>query len=204
MKQAFIIIASLVALASCSSPTKIVNSWHDPETRIKDPKVHRIVVAALIYDQGVRRQVEDYMASLYAGAATQSYVFLGGDSLMTYGEDYYNQRLKSESYDGIVIMRQVGENVSQHYVPGQMPSYYSTWGGYWGHSWGTTFYNPGTPGHMRTDRTWHVQVNVYSIAANKLIYTASTNTTDPGGRVPLFEDVCKAVKKDMKKGGFLD
>jgi hypothetical protein len=35
------------------------------------------------------------------------------------------------------------------------------------------------------------------------IYAANTHTTDPGGRVPLFEDVCNAVRKQMKADNFL-
>jgi hypothetical protein len=81
--------------------------------------------------------------------------------------------IKSLGYDGIVIMKQVAENTTQHYVPGMMPSYYTTWGGYWGYGWGPryamTYYNPGTPGYMRTNRHWYVQVNVFSLESGKLI-----------------------------------
>jgi hypothetical protein len=208
MKKFLFSMLAVSCLLSCSSPTQITSSWKDPNTTITRPGVHKIVVAALIYDQGVRRQVEDYMASLYPGTAMQSYLILGGDSLII-NEQAYSQKLQSEGYDGIVIMKQVTENTSQHYVPGQYPSYYSTWGGYWGNGWGgprwgTTFYNPGTPGHFQTDRTWIVQVNVYSLLTNRLIWAANTRTTDPGGRVPLFDDVCKAVRSQMKSDGFLN
>jgi hypothetical protein len=207
MKKYILLAFFITALFACSSPTQITNSWKDPNTTITDPRVNKIVVAALIYDQGVRRQVEDYMASLYPGTAMQSYMILGGDSLIS-NEQVYSQKLRTEGYDGIVIMKQVTENTSQHYVPGQYPSYYSTWGGYWGNGWGgpgwgATYYNPGTPGHIQTDRTWIVQVNVYSLLTNKLIWAANTRTTDPGGRIPLFDDVCKATRAQMKSDGFL-
>src|ERR1700712_2544110 len=211
MKKFIPLAFILFGLFSCSSPTQIVDSWKDPNVSIQNPHIHKVVVAALIYDQGVRRQVEDYMASLYPGTAMQSYLILGGDSLIT-NEDAYSQKLKTEGYDGIAIMKQITENTSQHYVPGQYPSYYSTWGGYWGNGWGgpgfgpgwgATYYNPGTPGHIQTDRTWIVQVNVYSLEPNKLIWAANTRTTDPGGRIPLFDDVCKAVRAQMKSDGFL-
>src|ERR1700749_5114057 len=184
-------------LLACSSPTQIVNTWRDPNVTITDPGVHKIVVAALLYDQGVRRQVEDYMSTLYPGTATQSYLILG-DSLIndTNGE---TKRLKDLGFDGVVIMKQVNEHTREHYVPGMMPGYYGTWGGYWGNGWGMSY----APGYVRTDRTWMVQVNVYSLITNKLIWSANTATTDPGGRVPLFEDVCKAVRSEMKKQQFL-
>ena len=197
----------LSSMVACVAPTKIVSSWQDPSITIKNPGAHKIVVAALIYDQGVRRQVEDYMATLYPGVASQSYTILGGDSLLS-NETHASQMLKERGYDGIVILKQVTENTTQRFVPGQFPSYYSTWGGYWrngwgGPHWGATFYNPGTPGHFRIDRTWTVQVNAYSLDPNKLIYAANTRTTDPGGRIPLFEDVCNAVRKQMKADKFL-
>jgi hypothetical protein len=151
--------------------------------------------------------VEDYMVSLYPGTATQSYLLLGKDSILNGDEENHSQRLKAQGYDGVILMKQTGENEQERYVPGQFPSYYSTWTGYWRHGWGngyrTTYYNPGTPGHYATERTWHVQVNVYSLISDKLIWAANTNTTNPGGRVPLFEDVCKAVRSQMKKDGFL-
>jgi hypothetical protein len=202
MKQTILFAFVVTTFFSCMAPTQIVNSWRDPGTTIKDPGIHKIVVAALLTDQGVRRQVEDYMASLYPGTATQSYLLIGADSLLA-NEQANNQKLKGLGYDGIVIMRQINENTTQHYVPGQFPMYYNSWGGYWGNGWGTSFYYPGTPGHFATDRTWIVQVNVYSIVQDKLIWSANTRTTDPGGRIPLFTDVCNTVRKEMKTQGFL-
>ena len=202
-----VFLISATTIVSCVSPTQVVSSWRDPNVTIKNPGAHKIVVAALIYDQGVRRQVEDYMASLYPGVASQSYTVLGGDSLLS-NEAAANLTLRNLGYDGIVIMKQVTENSTQRWVPGQFPAYYSTWGGYWGYRWGgprwgATFYHPGTPGHFAVDRTWTVQVNAYSLEPNKLIYAANTHTTDPGGRVPLFIDVCNAVRKQMKADKFL-
>lgn len=202
-------IIFIAGLASCASPTQLVNTWRDPNVTIQNPRVHKIIVAALLYDQGVRRSVEDYMATLYPGTATQSYLILG-DSLIK-DENGESQHLKDLGFEGIVIMKQVNENISQHYVPGMMPSYYTTWGGYWGNGWGgprgprwgATYYNPGTPGHIQTDRTWMVQVNIYSLITNKLIWSANTRTTDPGGRIPLFEDVCNKVLSEMKSEKFL-
>jgi hypothetical protein len=190
---------------ACTSPTHILNSWKDPNTAVANPAVHKIVVAALLYDQGVRHQVEDYMSSLYPGVATQSYQILGGDSILT-DEHGESQRLRDMGYDGIVIMKQVAQNTTQQYIPGTMPSYYTTWGGYWGYGWGpryATYYNPGTPGYVQTDHHWYVQVNVFSLSSNKLVWSANTVTTNPGGRIPLFTDVCNAVKAQMKKDGFL-
>jgi hypothetical protein len=189
-------------LWACGSPTQILNSWRDPNVTIQNPRLHKIVVAALLHDQGVRREVEDYMITLYPGVATQSYILFGSDSVIT-NEAAYNQKLEANGYDGIVLMKQVNMNATEQYVPGRFPAYYHTWGGYWGNGWSATYFDPGTPGHYRVERDWIVQVNVYALPRNELIWTANTRTTNPGGRIPLFRDVCDAVRAEMHSQGFL-
>jgi hypothetical protein len=202
MKKTILLALITCSFFACVSPTRIVSTWRDPNVTIRNPGIHKIVVAALLNDQSVRRQIEDYMVTLYPGSATQSYLVLGNDSLMG-NENLYNQKLKGQGFDGIVIMKQVNMSVSQHYVPGMYPSYYRSWGGFWGPGWGATYYNPGWPGYVQTNRTWSVQVNVYSLEKNNLIWAANTRTTNPGGRIPLFMDVCTAVRAKMKYEGFL-
>jgi hypothetical protein len=187
-----------------SAQSAIINSWVDPNPDNQNIAIHKVVVAALIYDQGVRRIVEDYVVSLYPGTATQSYLLMG-DSLVT-DEAGESQKLKSQGFDGIVIMKHTGENDQQQYIPGRAPVSYTTWGGYWGY-WGgphwVNHYNPGTPGHTINNYTWFVQVNVYSLNTNTLIYSANTSTTRPGGTVPLFEDVSNAIHAQLSSVGII-
>jgi hypothetical protein len=182
----------------------ILNSWSDPNTSNQNLTVHKMVVAALIYNQAVRRIVEDYVVSLYPGMATQSYQLIG-DSLIT-DEAGESQKLKALGYDGIIIMKQTGDNDQQQYIPGRAPVSYTTWGGYWGY-WGgprwVNHYNPGTPGHVQNQYTWFVQVNIFSLTSNTLIYSANTSTTRPGGTVPLFEDVSNAIHAQLSTEGLI-
>jgi hypothetical protein len=80
-----------------------------------------------------------------------------------------------------------------------------SWGGYWGY-WGgpcwVNHYNSRTPGHVQNTYTWFVQVNVFSLNTNNLIYTANTSTTRPGGTVPLFEDVSNTIRGQLSKWNY--
>jgi|SRR5579871_5846840 len=206
MKKRFFLALMIISPFAVFAQSEIMNSWRDPNTTIQNPGFHKIVVAALLNDQGVRRQVEDYMVSMYPGTAIQSYQLIG-DSLVT-DEAAASQQFRNEGYDGIAIIKQTDEQTTQQYVPGRMPTYYNTWGGYWGwRGWGgphwVAHYNPGTPGQVHNEWNWYVQVNVYSLVKNQLIYSANTRTVNPGGRVPLFEDVCNAVRAQMSAIGFL-
>jgi hypothetical protein len=206
MKIKIIIGVAMFLPAGIFAQSQIINSWRDPGTSIQNPGFHKIVVAALIYNQDWRHQVEDYMVTLYPGSAVQSYVLMG-DSVVT-DESAKSQQFKSEGYDGIVILKQTDENTTQQYIPGHAPAVYNSWAGYWGwNGWGgprwVTHVVPGTPDRVHNQWNWYVQVNVFSLLTNKLIYSANTVTTNPGGRVPLFEDVCIAVRSQMSAVGFL-
>jgi hypothetical protein len=197
MKKIFLAVAICSIFVACSGPTKIISSWRDPAVTVS-PTFHKVVCAALIRDQSVRRQVEDYMASLYPGSATQSYLILG-DSLVN-DSNGETQRLKHMGFDGVVVIKQTDMNEQKYLVSGIYPAYYGTWGGFYGYGYGPYY---AAPAYVETDRTWIVQVNAYSLITNKLIWTANTSTTNPGGRVPLFQDVCNAVAKEMRHQKFL-
>lgn len=194
-----IIFASLlfVCLASCN-PTKIVTSWREPDASVSASQLNKFVVAALLKNQAVRRKTEDLMASYFPRKAVQSYKELGETELKENNE-FYNQKLKGEGFDGVVVMRLLQVDKNKRYVPGNYPDYYHTWGLYYTAAW-TGFY---TPGYYATDKIFDVEVNVYSFKRDKLIWSATTSTVNPAGNDALYDDVIKAVKKRMKKEGFL-
>jgi hypothetical protein len=196
MKQLFFSLVILLA-ASCSS-TKIVSSWRDPDVTVNTAEINKFMVAALLKNQSVRRKVEDDMASYYPGKAVQSYKEFG-EGEMKDSDDVYNQKLKSEGFDGVVIMRLLQVNKQTHYVPGSYPAYYMTWRGYYRIAW-PAFYSPG---YYTTDKTYNVEVNVYSSKRNKLIWSATTSTMNPNGNEELFAKVIKTIKDKMDKEGFL-
>jgi hypothetical protein len=188
----------LTGLSACNPGTHIIHSWRDPSVTVDTAKIGKFVVAALLRNQMVRREVEDDMASRFPGKAVQSYKEFGDGNLKE-SEDFYNSRLKDEGYDGIVVMRLVKIEKTVRYVPGSYPVYYRSWLGYWGYSW-TTFYDPG---YYTTDRRYDVEVNVYSLIHGRLIWTASTSTINPPDRDQVFRDVSRMVYAKMKKEGFL-
>ncbi len=194
-----IIAATLifVSLASCNS-TKIVSSWRDPEVVVSSAQMNKFIVAALLKNQAVRRRTEDLMASYYPGKAVQSYKELGETELKE-NNDFYNQKLKGEGFDGIVVMRLLAVDKDKRYVPGNYPLYYRSWGFYYGTAW-SGFY---TPGYYTTDKVFNVEVNVYSFKRDKLVWSAITSTINPAGRDELYDGVIKTVKRKMKKEGFL-
>jgi hypothetical protein len=198
MLRTSLFIVSCLAILSCGPTTRIVDSWRDPNVTVDTAKVHKFVVAALLKNPTVRRKVEDDMAAQFPGKAVPSYQELG-DSNLQQPDDFYNDKLKKEGFDGIVVMRLVDVNSSTRYVPGAYP-YYGSWRRYWAYSWGG-FYDPG---YYTTDKRYDVEVTVFSLIRDKLIWTANTSTINPANRAELFDNVSKAVLSRMQKEGFLN
>lgn len=198
MKRSFLFLPLLVILAACGTQTHIVDSWRDPGVVVDTAKIHQFVVAALLKNQTTRHLVEDDMAARFPGKAVQSYKVLGDGELRD-SEEVYNQQLKAAGFDGVVMMQLVDVNKRTRYVPGSYPFYYGSWRHYWGYSWGYYY----DPGYYTTDKVFDVEVTVYSLKRNKLIWTATTSTVDPPGRQELFASVGKTVLDRMTREGFL-
>lgn len=62
-------------------------------------KVRQFVIAALLKNPAVRRQVEDQIAAQFPGKAVQSYKELGENELKD-DDAMYNQKLKNDGFDG--------------------------------------------------------------------------------------------------------
>jgi hypothetical protein len=137
------------------------------------------------------------MAARYPGKAVPSYQVFGPNEL-TGSEDSYTQKLKADGYDGIVILRLVKVDNDQRYVPGNYPAYYGRWWGYWRYSW-PMYYDPG---YYTTDKTYYVEVNVYSVIRDKLIWSGTTSNINPA-KGQLFDDVINTVDKKMHEEGFI-
>ena len=195
-KQVIFVTLLFASIVSCN-PTKIVSSWRDPETAISSSQLNKFVVAALLKNQTVRRRTEDMMAAHFPGKAVQSYKELGEAALQE-NNDVYDKKLKAEGCDGIVIIRLLQVDKDKRYVPGDFPNYYRSWGFYYGTAWSGF-----TPAHYTTDKTYDVEVNVYSFKKDKLIWSATTSTVNPDDRDGLYDGVIRAVIKRMQKEGFL-
>jgi hypothetical protein len=198
MKKNLVIAILIASIVSCGPSTKIVNSWRDPNTVVNTSELHKFVVAALLKNEATRREVEDKMAALNPGKAVPSYQVFGTTPL-TQTDDVYMKKLKDDGYDGIVIMRLAKVDKDQRYVPGNSPTYYGSWRGYYGNAWGGYY----DPGYYTTDKTFYVEVNVYSLPKDKLVWSGVTSTINPSSGQSLFDGVISAVEQKMKDEGFL-
>ncbi|MFI5155782.1 MAG: hypothetical protein ACHQEM_06335 [Chitinophagales bacterium] len=188
----------VISLTSCGPSTRIVNSWRDSSVAVNVDTLHKFVVAALLKNEAVRRATEDKMAALNPGKAVQSYLLFGTQGLKE-NDNYYMKKLKDEGYNGVVIMRILKVDKDSRYVQGTYPAYYGSWRGYYGVAWGGYY----DPGYYTTDKTFYVEVTVFSLPRDRLVWTGTTATINPASGDELFTGVINSVQSKMINEGFL-
>lgn len=206
----FLIVLSLVFLASCGSSTSIVSSWRDPETTTTKEEFKKILVVALVKDEATRRVTENRIAAI-GPRFHSSYALLNGANLGLSKEQKL-KILQDENYDAVISMRLVDTTKETDYVPGTNTSIYyggMGYGGMYGYGYGFSnwygAYSPMyyDPGYYQETTYYMVETNVFSLKANKLVWTgttksANTSTQDIG---LLVDSIISTVMQEMKKDG---
>jgi hypothetical protein len=184
-QKALILLSLTGLMASCGPTTKLEKSWTDPSLKsATDIPFKKIFVMAATKDESSNRIVEDKLvAAIKNATAVASYTYLKpGDT----DQAAIEQKLKSEGFDGLIVMRLKNVEKSQSYVPG------SSYGGWYG-------YRYGSPGYMTTDETFTVETNIYSLKDAKLLWSATTSTLNPTKMDKTIDEIISTIKYQLKR-----
>lgn len=101
--------------------------------------------------------------------------------------------------EGIVVMRLMGRDRRQTYVPGTSwaSPYYSSLWGYYGYGWGAMY----DPGYIREDTVVEIETLVFSVPKNLLLWAGVSETKNPKDARKLLADLVKEAAKEMRKQG---
>lgn len=199
LKKTLVYICTIV-LASCSS-TKISSSWAKPETEIVISNLNKVLVVAMFKTTTANRIAEDQMASYLNGKGVVSYNYLN-DSFNRKNEKAIVDKITNDGFDAAITMRLIDVEKERVYTPGAIETYptrFRSFGSYYYNSWNTY----SLPGYYTTTKTYTIEVNVYSIKEDKIIWTGVTQTTNPSGIEKLSSNVASVVYKKMLKDGFI-
>lgn len=201
MKKATFFLSLTLFLFACGTTARIESTWKDPDTKIDFDKLNKVLVVAHFKNETDRRNTEDKMITYLGGKGVVSYPFLTKE-VKPEDREMVKQKLKEEGYDGVVIMRLLDVDKEVKYVHGTMatfPPYYRGFFGYYYYSY-NHFYDPG---YYLTTKTYTVEINIYSLKQDKLIYSALTTTANPENVDKLTNAVTKSVYNKIKKEGFI-
>ncbi len=195
-KNRWVVIAALATTSACYHATQLAATWSEPGASVNH--FQKTVTVFATNDQSIRRSVEERLATDF-GNAIPSYRVIPSQDVTAKNPEVL-QELRTAGFDGAVIMRVVDVTTETTYVPGAY--WYSspyTFNGYWSAAWAY----PYDPGYYVQDKLVSVETEVYSLAQDKLVYAARSETVNPKSAGKLTDSVVRHVREDMQKRGLL-
>jgi hypothetical protein len=181
-----LLVAATGLLSACSNSTQLVATWKQPGTP-PYPLTHSLAVF-MTKDAGMRRMVEDKLAARVPGGVP-SYKVIPDSELQRL--ESVREHLKTDQFDGAVIMRLVG--MTTEVTPTGTDFY-----GYWGY-WGTAY----DPVYYTTQQIYSVETTVYTLKDDKLIWMGRSQTVDPKNASKLADFSVNFAVYNMKKDGII-
>jgi hypothetical protein len=188
-------VALLVAFG-CAT-TRVTESWRNPNAG--PTHFRKAVAVAVVADPELRRQAEDEIVShLHSGDALPARAVIPDSDR---GDvEKAKALLRAGGFDGAVILRPMGVEKRVTYVP---PSYtagpYSSFYGYYGYAWENSY----DPGYTRVDTILRVEVLIYSIERNMLLWSGVTETFEPKSLREVVTEIATEVSKVLEREGLL-
>lgn len=188
---------AVLVLAACAS-TSFISTWKDPTVApIGKAKGRTVVAVVMAEDQYMRHEAEDQLvASLNRRGAkgVASYTLLPPG---VRDEALAKAAFEKAGADGVVVIRPIAKDTQTVATPVYYggPYYGGYWGGYWGYGWGYPYGGVA----VSTDTIVTVEVLVYSLKQNKLIWAGTSKTTNPSNVKSFISDLVVSAVWAMEK-----
>jgi len=209
MKQLITGMAALLVIltaASCSS-TELLSSWKAENANLNT--YNKVLVVGLTgsKDRSIRDNIEMAMVNslktngINAEAGSETY---GPKAFEKMSDEEVVSKVKSDGYDGIVILALLDKEKEKYYTPGRVSytPYYTYYSRYW-RSWRTMYNRVYEPAYYTNTTNYTLEANLYNIGLDRLEYSAQTRSFDPSNASTLANGFTKTVVNDMVKKGVI-
>lgn len=158
-------------LASACSSTSLVSSWRPPTARPLQLKGEKVVAVVLVNNPSSRRTAEDTLASqITSRGALGVPLYRLLPNAEAKDEAEVRAALEKANIKGVVAMRPIA--AKQQLSISTQPGYNHYWGGYYGYGWNTAY-------AYHADTVVSVDIRVYSLVQNQLVWAGESQTTNP-------------------------
>lgn len=205
--------ALLFALTGCASsgppkPPKHIfeTTYKDPDARPMQVRGAKVVAAVMIQDPAARRRAEDTLAreiTALGGQGIAMYTLSAVDTPDKEGESKTRAAVEAAGATGLVVMRPV--DVNHRTVPtntiASNDMYGGYWGGYYGVGWGDPWVDKAPD--VQVDIVVTVETFVFSLPQNKLVWTGTSETTNPKNAEKLVQQLAQDSVRELHSLGLL-
>jgi hypothetical protein len=204
---ALLAFAGWTSTASAKKPPKQIfeTTYQDPDAKPMQLRGTKVVAAVMMNDPKARHKAEDTLAK----AITD----LGGQGIAMYtisasepdkeGESKTRAAVEAVGALGLVVMRPV--DVNHRTSATESVSSNDMYGGYWGGYYGIGWADPWTDKapDTKVDIVVTVETFVFSLPQNKLVWTGTSQTTNPKNAVKLVQQLAADGAKELRRLGLL-
>lgn len=199
-----------VILFSCTGSTHITGSWVNPEMQPVTQDYRNIFVATMTRNVNARSQTENALAAelaRYNKRVLKSIDhFTPGFQEALPSREEILQRIHNAGAEAILTTSLLRTQSETRYVRGgvryaPVPAYgwYRGFYAYYAH-WYPMIYDPG---YYATDKTYFVETNLYDAQTEKLLWSAQTETVNPGSLERFLKEYPGKIITQMMKDGVL-
>ena len=192
-------LLAIAALVGChKTSTTIPAAWKNPN--YAGGAFQKLFVIGVGPHDGDRRLFEDTFAKAlsYEGASAQaSWAQLPQSEQLT--EEQVLGAIEGGDFDGVVITHLLSVDQEEEYVPPTTRTVPTThYGhGYYGY-YGTSYAVVHEPGYYKTNTTFRIQTNLYSVASGDLVWSGRSDTLNPESLTDVIDSMTAAVAKKLK------
>jgi hypothetical protein len=192
-----VLLAGAMAGAGLGAASKLKSSWRNFDQAATP--VSKVIVVGFTTEQATRRTMEDSLTAeirKHGGKAEPSYSLVPG--VLPKEPSAMKQKVAAAGFDGAVVVRVAGVRQEQAWDPGYaaaIPTDYGTVWTYWGY-WGSYAWDPG---YLRTDTVVRIEIVLYAVDRDIMIWSGLSESTNPGSVRRLIQDIAVSVGADLKK-----
>jgi len=191
------LLAGAVAGGGLGAAPKLKSSWRNFDAAATP--VSNVVVIGFTTEQATRRTMEDSLTAeirKQGAKAEPSYTLVPG--ALPKEPAAMKATVVAAGFDGAVVVRVAGLRQEQAWDPGYaaaIPTSYGTVWTYWGY-WGGFAWDPG---YLRTDTVVRIEIVLYAVDRDIMIWSGLSESTNPGSVRRLIQDIAVSVGADLKK-----
>ena len=199
------ILAAVVTLSACAS-SSFQSTWKAPDAVPLKVSGSKVAAVVMMRSEASRRVAEDSLAREITarGAEGISMYTLLSDTSPT-DEAEARAALERAGVEGVVVIRpiRVSNEVRSTPMTYAGPLYGGYWGGYYGHGWGAPWGVGPRGDEIRTDTIVSVEILVYSLRQNKLVWGGQSRTTNTRDVDTLVRKLAGAAAEELQKHGLI-
>ncbi len=187
-------------LASAGS-TKFLSTWKNPVAGRIGLAGKKIAAFVITLDPSLRQGREETLAEELRGRGLNcfaGYAVLPAE--LAKDQEKSKEFIKKAGVAGAVLMRVVGVEERAYYTPTWYAApYYASFWGYWNYAWSAVY----APGYLSTDTVVSIEVLIYSVEEDTLLWAGKSETTNPKDVRKLAEELVNAMGKELRKSGLV-